>query len=114
MRLNIVRSLLVPFLCCFTVPALSQNDSLVPQPTGRNEGLLQCAEWTRAKASLDTVQDLDNLLKAQHNESAADDPVRVAETVKLPYLKGLQYGYLTAFQDVYPMLKRDSGEDPDK
>jgi len=54
------------------------------------------------------------LLKAQHNESAADDPVRVAETVKLPYLKGLQYGYLTAFQDVYPMLKRDSGEDPDK
>jgi hypothetical protein len=63
-RLHIARLLLVPFLCCFTVPVVSQNDSPVPQPTDRNERLFQCAEWTRARARLDTFQDLDNLLQS--------------------------------------------------
>jgi hypothetical protein len=111
-RLNILQLLMVLLLCSLTVSAFSQNDS--PQPTGGNEELFHCGGWARATTKFDSIQDLDNWLKGQQNESATDEPVQVAETVKLPYLKGLQYGYLTALEDVYLLLRRKLGHDPDK
>jgi len=111
---HILRSLMVLVLSCLTVPALSQNSSPGSQPTGLKEGLFQCAAWARATTRVETIQDLDTWLRGQHRDTVTDDPVQVAETVKVPYLMGLQYGYLTALEGVYRLLNRKSGQDPEK
>jgi hypothetical protein len=105
---------MVPVLCCLAFPAASQNSSPATQPTGRTEGLFRCGEWARATTSFDSLHDLDSWLNVKHEGLVIDDPVQVAETVKLPYLNGLEYGYLAAFEDVYLLLRRSSGQDPDK
>jgi hypothetical protein len=82
-------------------------------PTGR---LFSCGAWSTSKATIETSEDLDKWLNARNGKGtpAADDPEQVVETVKLPYLNGLQYGYLTALEDTYRFMRSESGQDPDK
>lgn len=113
MRLNIVASLMWLLLCCLTSPLSSQDQA--SQHTDRDEPLLSCGSWARGSTRLDTSEDLDKWLNARHSTGlATDDPAQVVETVKLPYLRGLQYGYLAAAEDTYPFLRSESGEDPEK
>jgi len=111
-------SLIALLLCCLTPPLLSQN----PQPANRGEQLLSCGDWAKLSMRIDTPEDLDRWLSArQGNGLATDDPKQVVETVKLPYLRGLQYGYLAAFEDSYRAvhsgygyrLRSESSEGPD-
>jgi hypothetical protein len=112
LRLNIVSSMLL-LLCCLAPPLFSQNQA--SKPTNRGQQLFACGDWAKASARFDTSEDLDKWLSArQVSGLAADDPAQVVETVKLPYLRGLQYGYLAALEDSYRFLRSELSEDPDE
>ncbi len=112
-RPSVVPSLALLLLCSLGPSLLSQDQT--SQSSVRTERLFSCGDWARAKTRLDTSEDLDKWLSARRSTgSATDDADQVVETVKLPYLKGLQYGYLTALEDTYRFMRSESGADPDK
>ncbi len=103
MTLKLVARLVLPIVCSFAIPSLAQSEA----------PLLHCEDWSRATASV-TVEDLNAEYDRVQKGYSNDAPPTVLETVKLPYLRGLQYGYLVALEDGYRFFRSESGEDPDK
>jgi len=101
-------------LLCFGGRAATSQAVPASQPSGRDHQLFSCGDWTGAGTKIESTQDLDKWLDEKRQDgSVADHQAQVVETVKLPYLNGLQYGYLTAVEDAYRFLSSQSASGSD-